>query len=187
MPKRNNRESARKIAYAAVGTALSLAMIFMTAYLPLSIAPLLICALVWNVVIDKCGLGFGLASIAATVALGFLTVIGAGFAVMIIIGIVFVPYSLIAHFIDKLVYDKIWKAAARIGILAVFASVAFVCLYLTANQIMGVIDIGGIIGKVSGENFALGYAVLNMVAVAAVILIDFMYLNMRAYIVKRLR
>lgn len=188
MPDGNRPNSGRNAAYSAVAAALSLVMIFLTAYVPvLTVAPLVVCALAWNVVIDKCGVKYGIASMLASVGLGFLTVLGAGFGVMIIVGIVFVPYSLLAYFMKPLTYDKVWKILTRLGTLIVFASLIFICLYFTADAIIGFIDITRIIDNISGGNFWAGYLVLNLIAVAAVIGIDYIFLYMRAYIVKRLK
>ena len=188
MSGKGNNSQGRKTAYSAVATALSLAMIFLTAFVPvMTVAPLLVTALAWNVVLDKCGVGYGLLTMVATIGLGFLTVLGAGYAVMIIIGVVFVPYSLLAYFIKPLTYDKVWTVAVRLVIMAVFASVALVCLYFTADFIMSYIKLASLMSTLGGGNFAVGYLIVNLIAVAAVIGIDFMYLTLRAYIIKRLK
>lgn len=188
MSDSNKPSPSRNIAYSAVAAALSLVMITLTAYVPmLTVAPLIVCALAWNVVIDKCGIGYGIVAMAASVGLGFLTVMGAGFAVMIVVGIVFVPYSLVAYFMKSLTYEKVWKVLTRIGILIVFASLAFMCLYFTADAIMAFVNISQIIENISGGNFAVGYFVLNLIAVVIIVGIDYIFLYMRAYIVKRLK
>lgn len=176
------------MAYSAVGTALSLVMIFLTAYVPvLTVAPLVVAALAWNVVIDKCGIGYGIVSMVAAVGLGFLTAIGAGFGVMIVVGIVFVPYSLIAYFMKNLTYDKPLKVVIRLLILAAFASLAFMGLFFTADAILAYVNIIQIIDNISGGNVGIGYFVLNLLAVVLVIGIDYVYLYMRRYILKRLK
>ena len=186
-PKRKKKKASpgRKIAYTAVGTALSLIMIAMTCYLPLTVAPLVMISLCYNIVADKCGIGYGVLCMLASVGLGFVICIGA-IGVMLIVVVVFVPYSIICVFLRKFDYSSIKYALIRIGIIAVFAALETFFVYLLGSLGVGYVDFGAIIDKVGGA-FAVGYLVITLIVIVLFIAIDWMFVTFGKIIVKKLK
>lgn len=187
MENNGNINNSRKVAYSAVAVALSLTMIALSTYVPIfSVAPLVIVSLSWNIVMEKCGLGYGIASMLATIALGFLVSIGAGFSIMIVVGVAFVPYSLVAFFMRNIDYSKSYGIIRAI-VLLVVASLSFLAMFLLTEAVLGYIDIMEIISTIFADNIVIGYIVLNVASAIAFIIIDLIYLNMRKYILAKLR
>lgn len=186
-PKKKKKKASqgRKIAYTAVGTALSLVMIALTCYLPLTVAPLVMVSLCYNIVAEKCGIGYGILCMMASVGLGFVVCIGA-IGVMLIVVVVFVPYSIICVFLRKIDFSSIKNTLIRIGIIAAFAALETFFVYLLGSLIVGYVDFGAIIDKI-GSAFAVGYLVITLIVVVLFIAIDWMFVTFSKIIVKKLK
>ncbi len=184
-PKKKKVSPGRKIAYSAVGTALSLIMIALTCYLPLTAAPLVMISLSFNIVTEKCGLGYGIMCMLASVGLGFVICIGA-IGVMLIVVVVFVPYSLLCVFLRKLDYSSVKKALLRMPIIAAFAALETFFVWLLGSVVVGYVDITGIIQRIGGA-FAAGYIVVTLIAVLIFEAIDWMFVTFGKAIVKKLK
>lgn len=186
-PKKKKKKASpgRKIAYTAVGTALSLVMIALTCYLPLTVAPLVMISLCYNIVAEKCGAGYGIMCMLASVGLGFVVCIGA-IGVMLIVVVVFVPYSILCMFIRKLDYSSVKKALIRIAIIASFGALETFFVYLLGALVMNYVDMGEIIGKISGS-FAWGYVAITGIVVVLFMAIDWMFVTFGKFIVGKLK
>lgn len=184
-PKKQ-KSMGRKIAYSAVGSALSVIMMVLTCYFPvITVLPLIMISLSFNVVMERCGIGYGIMTMLVSVGLGFLAC-GANVAVLLIVAIVFVPYSLICFAIKKIGYDSIKNVIIRVGIMIAFASLILMIIYFLAGMLISYIDVVRLIGLL-GSNFALGYIIINIILVVAIILIDFAFLNAGKIIAKKLK
>lgn len=183
--RRRRLSSGRKIAYAAVGTAIAVVMMVLTCYLPVTVAPLVMISLCYNIVSDKCGLGYGIMTILASVGLGFLCCM-ANIGVMLVVVIVFVPYSLICLPMKKLDYSSPKKAFARIAVISVFAALSVLFVYLLGGLVAGYVDLGSLMANI-GSSFALGYIVVTLVAVVLFVCVDLLFISVGKQIVKKLK
>ncbi len=179
---------ARKIAYTAVGTALALAMIALTCYVPVvTIAPLIMISVSYNIVADKCGIGYGIVCMLASVGLGFLVCIGA-IGVMLIVLVVFVPYSALCFLIRPLGYTSVGKGAARAGIVAAFGALETFFVWLLGSLVFTYVNIGEMIDKLmQGGSFAAGYLIITVIAMIIFIAVDIMYMTFGQMVVKKLK
>ena len=187
--RRRKFPPARKLAYAAIGAALSVVMIAIAAWLPVTVAPLVLVSISWNVVAEKCGPLYGLLSMAAGVTLGFLCS-AANIAMLVLVAVVFVPYSLFCMLAKRLDYRTLPKSVVRILLIAAFAALEVLIVYNLGNALVGVndyIDIARLISAAAGGNFALGYAMITLIAVLAFVLIDFVYVYFSRRILSKLK
>lgn len=186
-PKKKKKKvsQGRKVAYTAVGAALSLVMITLTCYLPLTVAPLVMISLCFNIVAEKCGIGYGVLCMAVSVGLGFVICIGA-IAVMLIVVVVFVPYSLVCVLLRKLDYSSLKKTLIRIGVVTAFAALETFFVYLLGSLIVGYVDFMAIIDKFGGV-FAVGYLLITLIVIALFVAIDWMYVTVGKVIIKHLK
>ena len=183
--KKRKLSNGRKISYAAVGTAIAVVMMVLTCYLPVTVAPLVMISLCYNIVSEKCGLGYGILTILASVGLGFLCCIGS-IGVMIVVVVVFVPYSLLCLPMKRLDYSSVKKAAIRIVIIAAFAALAVQFVFLLGANVAGYIDLAALMSDIGGS-FAIGYIVVTLVAVILFVCIDLLFINVGKQIVKKLK
>lgn len=184
-PKRERKTSVgRRIAYSAVGTALSVVMIVLACYLPLTVLPLVLISLCLNIVYRRCGIAFGLVSTVAVAGLGFLFCIG-HIGVMLTVCIVFLPYSLICYFLRNTDYSGVKKGFIRGGVMTAFISVAFMGLYFLADMVAEFLDIGGFLERF--DSIVLPYLIVNAVLAVAIVIVDFVYLEACRIILPKLK
>lgn len=169
----------RRLAYAAISAALAVVMITIAAWLPVTAAPLLITNISWNAAMEKCGFGYGLMSMIASVALGFLCS-AANVAVLVLVAVVFVPYSLLCYGLSKacIDYKRALRAALRTVIIAAFGALEVLIVFKIAGVLTGVgdyVSIDGIISFIAGGNFALGYFAVTLAVMIIFILVDLVY------------
>lgn len=179
----------RKIAYSGICTAIAVIMIAVASWLPVTVAPLVLVALSWNVVADKCGIGYAFISMAASVALGFLCS-AANIAVLVLIAVAFVPYSLLCMLMRRLDYGNIFRSVVRIICVAAFAALEVLIIYNLGNALIGVneyVYLGSVISAAAGGNFALGYAIVTLIGIFAFVLVDFVYVFLSRRIITRLK
>lgn len=183
--KKPRLSGGRKIAYSAVGTAIAVVMMVLTCYLPLTVAPLVMISLCYNIVSEKCGLGYGIMTIIASVGLGLLCCMS-NIGVMLIVAVVFVPYSLICLPLKKLDYSSLKKALIRIVIIAAFGALCVLWVYLLGSIVAGFVDLESLIGNI-GSSFAIGYTVITLIAVILFVCVDLLFINVGKQIVKKLK
>ena len=183
--KKRRLSSGRKIAYAAVGTAIAVVMMVLTCYLPITVAPLVMISLCYNIVSDKCGLGYGIMTILASVGLGFLCCMG-NLGVMLVVVVVFVPYSLLCLPLKRLDYSSLKKAFIRIAVIAVFAALAVLFVFLLGANVAGYIDLGALMSDIGGS-FAIGYIVVTLAAIILFVCVDLLFINVGKQIVRKLK
>lgn len=169
----------RRLAYAAISAALSVVMITIAAWLPVTAAPLLITNISWNAAMEKCGFGYGLMSMIASVALGFLCS-AANVAVLVLVAVVFVPYSLLCYGLSRagVDYKRALKAVLRAVIIAAFGALEVLIVFKIAGALTSVgdyVSIDGIISFIAGGNFALGYFAVTLAVMVIFILVDLIY------------
>ena len=170
---------ARKTAFAAISAALAVVMITIAAWLPVTAAPLLLVSVSWNLAAEKCGIGYGIASVLASVALGFLCS-AANVAVLVLVAVVFVPYSLLCTLLSRLHvgYGRVPTAVIRVLSVAAFGALEVFIVYNIAGALAGVneyVDIGSIISFIAGGNFAAGYIGVTVAAAVIFVLVDVVY------------
>lgn len=183
--KRPQLSDGRKIAYAATAAAVSIVMTVLTCYLPITVAPLVMISLSYNIVIERCGLSYGLMTIIASVGLGFLCS-AANIAVLLIIAIVFVPYSLICAAIRRFDYSTVKSACVRIVVISAVAALDVLFIYLLGGFVANYADITSLISRI-GNSFALGYILVTLVAVLLFLCIDWLFIRLGKIIVKKLK
>lgn len=183
---RRGLKTSQKVTYSAVGAALSVVMITIAAWLPVTVAPLVLISLCYNLVAEKCGIGYGLATMAVSVLLGFLCS-AANVVVLVLLAVTFVPYSLMCMPLRRFGYKDLRGAVIRIVCVAAFACLDTFILYSLGNFIVGYLDIGAIIERIAGGNFALGYAAVTLFAVVAFILVDVIYVFVGRRIASKLK
>ena len=169
----------RRLAYAAISAALSVVMITIAAWLPVTAAPLLITNISWNAAMEKCGFGYGLMSMIASVALGFLCS-AANVAVLVLVAVVLVPYSLLCYGLSRagVDYKRALKAVLRAVIIAAFGALEVLIVFKIAGALTSVgdyVSIDGIISFIAGGNFALGYFAVTLAVMVIFILVDLIY------------
>lgn len=183
--KKRKLSSARKVAYAAVGTAIAVVMMVLTAYLPITVAPLVMISLCYNIVTEKCGLVYGIMTILASIGLGLLCCM-ANIGVMLVVVVVFVPYSLLCLPLKKLDYTSVKKALIRIAVIAVFAALCVLWVFLLGSLVAGFIDLNELMSNIGGS-FAVGYIVVTLIAVILFVCVDLLFINLGKQIVKKLK
>lgn len=183
--KRRLRPS-QKVTYSAIGAALSVVMITIAAWLPVTVAPLILISLCYNIVAERCGIGYGLATMAVSVALGFLCS-AANVVVLVLLAVTFVPYSLICMPLKRFGYGTVRGAIIRIVCVAAFACLDTFILYSLGNFIIGYIDIAEIIERIAGGNFALGYTAVTLLAVVIFVIVDLIYVFVGRRIAAKLK
>ena len=189
--KRSRRRMppARKVAYSAIGAALSVVMITIAAWLPVTVAPLVLISVCYNIVAEKCGIGYGLITMVVSVALGFLCS-AANIAVLVLIAVVFVPYSLLCMLIRRLDYRRVPSAIVRLIVVAAFAALEVLVVYNIGNALVGVndyVDLSNIISFIAGGNFGIGYTMVTLLAVVLFVLVDLVYVYFCRRIVTKLK
>ena len=189
--KRSRRRMppARKVAYSAIGAALSVVMITIAAWLPVTVAPLVLISVCYNIVAEKCGIGYGLITMVVSVALGFLCS-AANIAVLVLIAVVFVPYSLLCMLIRRLDYRRVPSAIVRLIVVAAFAALEVLVVYNIGNALVGVndyVDLANITSFIAGGNFSIGYTMVTLLAVVLFVLVDFVYVYFCRRIVTKLK
>ena len=187
--RRRGLPPARKTAYAAIGTALSVVMITIAAWLPVTIAPLVLVSVCWNIVADKCGTLWALLTIAASLALGFLCS-ALNVVVLALVAVAFVPYSLLCMLLRRFVYGGVRHTVVRIVCVSALAALEVLALYFVCGALAGAADyadIAGLAETLGAGNFALGYAMLTLVAVVIFVLVDFMYVRFVRALVGKLK
>lgn len=184
--KKRSASRSRRVAYAAVGTAISVVMMVLTCYLPLTVAPLVMISLCYNVVTDKCGVGYGIMTVLASVGLGFLCC-AANVAVLLIVVIVFVPYSALCLLLGRLRldYGGVRKALIRGVSIAAFAALEVLFIYLLGGIVADFIDLAGLMSAIG--SLAVGYVVVTLLAIVVFLCIDFLFIAMGRQITRRLK
>lgn len=186
---RRRMPPARKVAYSAIGAALSVVMITIAAWLPVTVAPLVLISVCYNIVAEKCGIGYGLITMVVSVALGFLCS-AANIAVLVLIAVVFVPYSLLCMLIRRLDYRRVPSAIVRLIVVAAFAALEVLVVYNIGNALVGVndyVDLANIISFIAGGNFGIGYTMVTLLAVVLFVLVDLVYVYFCRRIVTKLK
>ncbi len=186
-PKRKirNLTDGRKLAYSSTAAAISIVMTVLTCYLPITVAPLVMISLCYNIVMERCGLSYGIMTIVTSVGLGFLCS-AANIAVLLMVAVVFVPYSLICAAIRKFDYSTIKTACLRIAVVSVFAALDVLFVFLLGALVADYADIASLISRI-GNNFALGYIFVTLIAVLLFVCIDWLFVRLSKTIVKRLK
>lgn len=182
--KKKRASPAKKIATAAVGTALAVVMITLTCYLPLTVLPLVMISLCFNIVTERCGVWYGFASALAAVGLGFLVCAG-NIAVMLIVVVVFVPYSVLCFCLRRLDYGSVKKALLRAAIVVAYASLDLFFVFLLGELVAAYAPLEDIFARIGG--FAVGYAVCTLVFDVLFVCIDWMFVLCGKWIVRKLK
>ncbi len=171
----------RKITYTAVGAALASIFVFLTNFGWLKVSFLMAAALVYFLVCCKCGIWYGLADVAISLLLVFFT---AGVtplsSAFLLTAFIFAPYAIIAYFMRKLYYTKWRSALLRLGIVAVFANLALLGVWLCAKWIT-TFDIPALAGKIGG------YAVLALLFTVFALAFDFLFNQLSLRLLKLLK
>lgn len=184
-PKRKKPPTSRKITFAAVGAAIIVVMMVIVSYLPLTVAPLIGVALSAVVVCDKCGIGYGITALLVGTGLGFLC--GAlNVAVLLIVLVIFYPYTIMCVLMRKLDYRNLKSAFIRLIILCVFAALSVLFMYLLGGLVADYSDINGIIEKM-GMSFGAAYIIITIIAILIFICIDYIFMQLSKQIVKHLK
>ena len=182
--KKRKNTPARNVAITGTLTAISVVMMALTCYLPLTIAPLVVISLCYNLAFEKCGVPYGVMGILASVGVGFL-VCAANVEILLIVTVVFVPYSLLSLLMRKLDYSTMKKAIVRIVIVTAFGALEVLFVYLLGALVAGYIDLSGIIGKIGGE-FALGYVIITLISIIIFVCVDLLFMRLVKQIAKSL-
>ncbi len=124
-------------------------------------------------------------TIIASVGLGFLCS-AANIAVLFIIAIVFVPYSLICAAIRRFDYSTVKSACVRIVVISAVAALDVLFIYLLGGFVANYADITSLISRI-GNSFALGYILVTLVAVLLFLCIDWLFIRLGKIIVKKLK
>lgn len=171
------QSSAKKIAYSATFTAVSVVAIVASRYLPITITALLACSVCYFLCLKRCGIGYGLLCIVASLVVSF--VLGGVGTVFLLDAVLFAPYSLLAFLMKKLPYFG-KKAMIRAGIIVIFANIVFALIYyLLASHIS--YDF-----VVMSERFG-GYAVLAVMVSGFALVTDYLFWQATEYFIKRFR
>lgn len=172
-------KTSKKIAYAAVGAAVSAVCVFLTNIVPLRVTLLMLAALCYYIVLDKCGIVYGLLGIAAGLIICF-AMFGGLSSAFLLTAFIFAPYAILGYFIRKLYYTKWQTALLRVGITAAFANVALVAVWFTAKWITN-IDIIAIASRVGG------YAVLAIIFTALALVFDVLFNQLSIRLLKLIK
>ncbi len=167
----------RRIAYSATFTAISVAAILISRFVPITVTALLVCAVCYFLSFTVCGLGYGLLTIAASLLTAFL--LGGISTVFIFDGLLFAPYSLIAYFMKKLPYRGLY-AAIRIAIVLIFINAVFAIIYFALTGQVSY-DFGALTKRLGG--YAVVAAAVSAVAVAT----DYLVCQATEYLLKRIK
>ncbi len=184
--RRRRLRPSQKVTYSAIGAALSVVMITISAWLPVTVAPLVLISLCYNIVTERCGIGYGIATIAVSVTLGFLCS-AANVVILVLLAVTFVPYSLLCMPLARFGYSRPRDVAVRVSCVAAFACLDVFLLYKLANFILEYINLYEIIDRISGNNFAVGYTVLTLISVVIFIIVDVIYVFIGRRIVSKLK
>lgn len=184
-PIRRRLSTARAISFTAMFTAISIVMMVLTCYLPLTIAPLVVISLCYNLAYEKCGIAYGVMCMIASVGLGFLCC-SANLGILLIVTIVFVPYSALSLFMKKLDYSTLFKGAIRVIIVASFSALEVLFIYLLSAQVASFIDINGIIAYLRLD-LAVGYLVITLIAMAIFVCVDLLFMRLTKEIAKKIK
>lgn len=169
--------SARKIAYAATFTAVSVVAIVASRYLPVTLTALLACSVCYFLCLMRCGIGYGLLCITASLVVSF--ILGGVGTVFLLDAVLFAPYSLLAYLMKKLRYSG-KTAVIRAGIIVVFANIVFALIYYLLTSHISY-DFA-----VMAEKFG-GYAVLAVIVSGFGLVTDYLFLQATEYFIKRFR
>jgi len=169
--------SARKIAYAATFTAVSVVAIVASRYLPVTLTALLACSVCYFLCLMRCGIGYGLLCITASLVFSF--ILGGVGTVFLLDAVLFAPYSLLAYLMKKLRYSG-KTAVIRAGIIVVFANIVFALIYYLLTSHISY-DFA-----VMAEKFG-GYAVLAVIVSGFGLVTDYLFLQATEYFIKRFR
>lgn len=171
----------RKITYTAVGAALASVFVFLTNFGWLKVSFLMAASLVYFVICCKCGVWYGVADAALSLLLVFFT---AGItplsSAFLLTAFVFAPYAFIAYFMRKLGYTAWRTACLRLGVVAAFANLAFLGVWLCAKWI-ATIDVAAIADKLGG------YAVPALLFTAMALAFDFLFNQLSVRVLKLLK
>ena len=169
--------SARKIAYAATFTAVSVVAIVASRYLPVTLTALLACSVCYFLCLMRCGIGYGLLCITASLVVSF--ILGGVGTVFLLDAVLFAPYSLLAYLMKKLRYSG-KTAVIRAGIIVVIANIVFALIYYLLTSHISY-DFA-----VMAEKFG-GYAVLAVIVSGFGLVTDYLFLQATEYFIKRFR
>lgn len=170
----------RKITYSAVGAAIAAILVVLTNFGWLKVSLLMGAALSYYIVMDKCGVWYGL----ATVLVSLIVAVSLGgvmsFSAFILDGLIFAPFAVLSYFIRKLYYTN-WKTALlRLGIMIVFANLSLCAVWFTAEWITTV-KIGYICSRLGG------YPILALVFTAMALVFDFLFNQLSYRVVKLIK
>ena len=172
----------RKITYTAVGAAVSAVCVFLTNFGWLNVSLLMAAALCYYVVCCKCNLWYGVACI--VVSLGLAAAVGGvfSFSAFFLDAFIFAPFALISYAIRSWYYTRWQTALLRLLVMAVFANVALVAVWFTAQALLiTTINIAAIAAKVGG------YAVFALIFTAMSLVFDFLFNQLSIRIIKILK
>jgi hypothetical protein len=158
-------KSTKKIAYSAVLVAISVVVILISAFTPMQIVPLVFVSLAIYISFGRVGIGYGVITTVATVALAFfITGLGTTFFFLVIL---FVPYALLASAMQKLSYKVLWQAILRLAVTAITFCGAFFALTAMVDVVAGT-SILAVIDKV-------GKILTALLVVVATLPVDFFF------------
>lgn len=173
---------AKKIAVAAVCTALAVILCAMTAYLPLSFMPLYLAAFCIFAACKKGGAAYGALTALASVGLMFLMT---GLSVKWLLFVVmFAPYGIIAYFADRFTYFKLKTALLRALVAVVYFNATFGIVYAVTVWAAGVGSDG--INISEWVELVGGYPVLAVIATAVLVPLDFVFSAMSRTVLRRI-
>lgn len=130
-----SRDTTRRITYSAVCVALSVVAVLLSQYSPARIVPLVLCSLCFYIAFTRCGVLYGVITMAASIAICFF--ISGINATFLFLCAVFAPYSVLAYLMRKLSYRVTRQLLVRLLVSAVFFALAFVVMVLLFDKIAG--------------------------------------------------
>lgn len=175
-------KGSRRVTYSAAAAAIGTLCSVVAIYLPVKVMPLVVTAFCFYLVFERCGISYGFITEAVTLLLTFFVSGVVVNVTFVMLALVFVPYAPLAYLIRRLRYDSVKTVLLRAAIVAVFVSLAFMCVYfVVANVALEGLDIIGMINKVGG------YWVIALLLIPIAVSIDFLFTQMAVLIRKMLK
>lgn len=176
------KASTQKLTTAAVCTALAVIMCALTAFLPLSFMPLYLAAFCIFLACKRGSVAYGVLSALASTGLMFLM---SGLSVKwLSFVVVFAPYGILAHFMQRFGYFKLKQALVRAAVMVVYFNATVAIVYAVAVNVLSV--------GIEGLNIAEwasrlgGYAVLALVATLVLMPLDFIFSSLAVVVLKKI-
>lgn len=171
----------KKIAYSAVAVALASIAAVATIFLPLTVVPLILSAFCFYIAFSKCGIVHGIITMVAT---GLITFFAGGVSLtLILLCVLFMPYTIVTLFIKKFTYFKLVGAIVRILVVAALFNAALVGVYFIAKSVLladSGIDLLGLVGNY-------GYALVALIGSIAAIFSDFLFTQVVVVVGKHIK